>query len=67
MLNLEGNRIGDAWYFAEGDTVLVFFLVMTLERKSGWEIGHAISQDLVHWDYLGLALMVHIIGARVFD
>ena len=56
VLHLEGQRIGDAWYLEEGDTVHAFFLVAPLARKSSWQIGHATSHDLVHWDYLGVAL-----------
>ena len=56
MFRLEGHRIGDAWYFADGSTVHAWFLAMPLDRKTGWRIDHSVSDDLVHWEYQGTAL-----------
>ena len=56
MLHLPGQQIGDAWYFAADDAIHAFFLTMPVARRVGWDIGHAASRDLIHWDYLGLAL-----------
>ena len=50
------HYIGDAWYFVADDTVHMFFLTFPLGREGRWDIGHAISQDLIHWDYVGVAL-----------
>ena len=56
MFRLEGHRIGDSWYYAEGDTVHAWFLTMPIEQNKGWRIDHCISGDLVHWEYQGTAL-----------
>ena len=56
MFRLEGHRIGDSWYNAEGDTVHAWFLTMPIEQNKGWRIDHCISGDLVHWEYQGTAL-----------
>ncbi len=63
MFTLPGHRIGDAWYFVEDETVHAFFLVNRVRQPSGLEIGHAVSDDLQHWDYLGLALTIGPSGA----
>ena len=35
----------------------MFFLTKPVDREgAGWEIGHAVSGNLIDWDYLGLAL-----------
>lgn len=56
MFRLEGHRIGDAWYFSEGETIHAWFLAMPLERDRGWRIDHCVSGDLAHWEYRGTAL-----------
>lgn len=56
MFSRPGYAIGDAWLFADGDTVHLFYLTTAGERTGLWDIGHAVSDDLVNWDYLGLAL-----------
>ena len=57
MFSLPGHQIGDAWYFAEADAIHAYFLTRPLDIEVGWDIGHAVSQDLVDWEYVGLALM----------
>ena len=56
MFCLAEHRIGDAWYYAEEDCVHTFFLARNLSEGGGNGIGHAVSRDLVNWEYLGLAL-----------
>ena len=56
MFRLEGHRIGDAWYYAEGDTVHTWFIAMPLDQETGWRIDHCVSSDLAHWEYRGTAL-----------
>ena len=56
MLQICGHRIGDAWYYTEGDIAHAFFLSMPLDRTTGWDIGHAVSANLVEWENCGLAL-----------
>ena len=63
MLRLPGQQIGDAWYYADGDEVHAFFQVLPLGATSGLQIGHAVSDDLVRWEYLGLALTTGPAGA----
>ena len=62
MFSLPGNYIGDAWYFVDADQQAhCYFLTapdsLPLdERWWNWDIGHAVSRDLVNWEYVGLAL-----------
>ena len=56
MFSLAGRGIGDAWYYEADDATHMFFLTMPPGSKVDLDIGHAVTQDLVHWDYLGLAL-----------
>ena len=56
MFALEDHYIGDSWYFAADDTAHMFFLAYPLEREGRWQIGHAISGNLVDWEYVGVAL-----------
>ena len=61
MFRLKGHRIGDPWFYVEGDTVHMWFLVSPEDsperRGSCWDIGHAVSGDLVNWDFRGMALV----------
>jgi len=57
MFKLKNQGIGDSWYFVSDDTVHMFFLTKPIDLEGdGWEIGHAVSKDLIDWDYLGYAL-----------
>lgn len=61
MFILPGHWIGDSWFFVHGGRCHAFFLTEpdTLpdeERHQHWDIGHAVSEDLQSWEYLGLAL-----------
>ena len=47
MFNLEGRSIGDAWYYATGDAVHMYFLTKPEGSDTGLDIGHAVSRDLV--------------------
>jgi len=51
MLTIPDTRIGDAWYYAANDLIHCFFLYAdsAVPRNSSWNIGHAISRDLVKW------------------
>lgn len=61
MLQLPGQYIGDSWYFVHKGIAHCFFLtapetIPLAERWNHWDIGHAVSTDLLHWKYLGLVL-----------
>ncbi len=56
MLILEGRWINDAWYNEADDAVHMYFLTRTEGSKEGLDIGHAVTCDLVNWEYFGLAL-----------
>ena len=56
MFTLDGRMIGDAWYHNAGDEMHMYFLTMPEGDKFGLDIGHAVSRDLVNWEYLGFAL-----------
>ena len=56
MFSLEGRWINDAWYHEADDAVHMYFLTRTEGGTDGLDIGHAVSRDLVNWEYLGLAL-----------
>ena len=61
MFRLEGYRIGDPWFFVEDGTTHMWFLTQTADsppktRGRDWDIGYAVSTDLVNWDYRGIAL-----------
>ena len=56
MFSLDGRGIGDAWYYEAADAIHMFFLTMPPESKVDLDIGHAVTRDLVNWEYLGLAL-----------
>ena len=53
MYRQEGYDIGDAWYYAEGDTVHLFCLLGTGGRS---DIAHLVSRDLRNWENAGFAL-----------
>lgn len=44
-------HLGDSWYFVDKDIVHAFYLVCpdTVERHTAWDIGHAVSSNLVDW------------------
>ena len=54
MYSQEGYDIGDAWYYAEGDTVHLFFCLLSTGGRS--EIAHLVSRDLRNWKNAGFAL-----------
>ncbi len=58
MLRVAGHYLGDSWYCVEGNRVHCFFLVCpdTTPRHTAWDIAHASSLDLTHWDYHGIVL-----------
>jgi beta-fructofuranosidase len=58
MLTHPGNYIGDSWYYVQDDMVHCFYLTCPekVNRHTAWDIGHAISSDLVNWKILDLAL-----------
>jgi beta-fructofuranosidase len=58
MLIHPGNHLGDTWYYVRDDVAHCFYLTCpdTIERHTAWDIGHATSADLVHWDIHDLAL-----------
>jgi beta-fructofuranosidase len=58
MLTHPGNHLGDTWYYVQGDTVHCFYLTCpkTVERHTAWDIGHAVSTNLVDWTLHPLAL-----------
>jgi beta-fructofuranosidase len=51
MFERAGHHLGDIWTRVEGDRVHLFFLNCELsqERHTCWSIGHATSEDLMHW------------------
>ena len=58
---LPGQYIGDSWYHIANGVIHCFFLtapetIPIQERWNHWDIGHAVSTDLFHWEYVGLAL-----------
>ncbi len=56
MFSLDGRMIGDAWYYNDDGTIHTFFLTKPDGAAFGLDIGHAVSRDLVSWEYLGFAL-----------
>ncbi|MDR1283770.1 MAG: hypothetical protein LBK99_23575 [Opitutaceae bacterium] len=58
MLKHPGNIIGDSWFHVEGDVAHAFYLTCAdhLPAHKVWDIGHAVSSDLVNWTLLDLAL-----------
>jgi len=51
MLRHKNNFIGDTWYYVNEDTVHCYYLTCptTIERHTAWDIGHAVSTDLINW------------------
>jgi beta-fructofuranosidase len=51
MLKSPDHRIGDVWFYAEKDRVHVYYLTCpdTVAPHTIWDIGHATSTDLTHW------------------
>lgn len=58
MLRHEGNHIGDSWYFVKDGVCHCYYLTCseTVERHTAWDIAHAVSTDLVHWENQGIVL-----------
>lgn len=63
MLSLTNQYIGDPWFYPDpdGTTMHCYFLTTPKtcppqEKWSHWDIGHAVSADLVAWRYQGLIL-----------
>ncbi|MBA4419625.1 MAG: hypothetical protein C0391_00580 [Anaerolinea sp.] len=58
MLKHPGNHLGDSWYFIEDQKVHCFYLTCpeSIERHTAWDIAHAISSDLFHWELKGIIL-----------
>ena len=56
MLSIPGKYIGDSWFFGHETNVHCFFLTSpeTLslqERGLHCDFGHAVSDDLLNWEY----------------
>lgn len=53
MLRHKNNYIGDTWYYVKGDSVHCYYLTCpnTIERHTAWDIGHAVSKDLINWSH----------------
>ena len=58
MFAKPGYHIGDTWYCVDQMTAHMFYLTCPVEtlRHTRWEIGHAISTDLVTWQDSGVIL-----------
>ena len=57
MFSLPGHTIGDAWFVVHQGTAHCFFCTSQKPDPSWhWDIGHAVSEDLYQWRYLGIAL-----------
>ena len=57
MFSLPGHTIGDAWFLIHDGAAHCFFCTSPPPNADWhWDIGHAVSRDLVHWEYAGLAL-----------
>jgi beta-fructofuranosidase len=61
MLRIPKTMIGDCWFYTEDKLAHCFFLTApdiypASERHIHWDIGHAVSDDLINWEYVGIAL-----------
>ena len=57
MFSLPGHTIGDCWFVVHDGTAHCFFCTSPEPQPSWhWDIGHAVSEDLRSWRYVGLAL-----------
>lgn len=61
MLKIPGRYIGDAWYYVDDGTAHCYFLTQPdstslNERGLHWDTGHAVSTNLVDWEFVGLAM-----------
>lgn len=60
MYKHDGFWIGDAWYFVDGAEIHMFYLTQSHRENSkrghAPHVGHAVSEDLIHWEYVGVAL-----------
>ena len=52
--------IVDSWYFVDGSEIHMFYLTQSDRERAvrgySLHIGHAVSEDLVQWEYVGVAL-----------
>ena len=57
MFTLPGHTIGDCWFAVHDGAAHCFFCTSPKPQPSWhWDIGHAVSEDLRSWRYVGLAL-----------
>ena len=57
MFRLPGHTIGDSWYIVHEGVAHCFFCTSPEpDADWHWDIGHAVSDDLLNWDYVGRAL-----------
>jgi beta-fructofuranosidase len=57
LFTLPHHTIGDTWYIVDGSLIHCFFCISPEENPDwNWDIGHAVSHDLVTWDFVGIAV-----------
>ena len=57
MFTLPGHTVGDCWFVVHDGAAHCFFCTSPkLQPSWHWDIGHAVSEDLRSWRYVGLAL-----------
>ena len=57
LFRLPDYTIGDTWYIVHEGMAHCFFCTSPEPDASWhWDIGHAVSGDLLNWEYVGLAL-----------